>query len=328
MALLFRLFFFGCVFSFVAACNAQGCPVYVWSSSVWSSCPVACGGGTQTRQVVCKDQATGTAVENSKCTGTPPTTSQPCNTAACPPAPIPHTWVQGSGSPCSKSCGGGQQTFTPKCYRTDTNVVVDDSVCADQTKPATSGSCNTAECPTYWSSGAWSVCSAKCGPSGVQTRSVGCYYSTDDVNTATPLPDSKCSGTKPASSAACNTFACPSQQAHAHHMRASELPALVAHWLLPAHALLFSPPLVQLGNPPPIGLHAVLRAIPDRNRGRLPVNVTTAPLPRIPSAPVRSLRRLNERAKLFHARTGTARCGPIAPSPARTVRGPDSRIVR
>jgi hypothetical protein len=195
------------------ACSLQGCPVYVWSAPVWSACSVGCGGGVQTRSAAsCEDQSTGSVVSSTLCTTSAPITSQACNTDACPVAVVPHTWVQGTAGPCSAQCNSGIQTVTSSCYRTDTTpyTLIDSSTCSDQTMPPTQLTCNTQKCPTYWVSSSWSVCSQSCGPAGLQTRSVRCFYSTDNVLTATPLPDASCTGTKPATQASCNTFACPS----------------------------------------------------------------------------------------------------------------------
>ena len=171
----------------------------------------------QTQTVVCKQDGTTTTVADSFCKTTKPSTSQACNTASCPPPPPtipPHTWVQGTGSPCSKQCNGGTQTFNPQCYRTDVtpNTVIAVENCSDLQKPPTQAACNTQVCPTYWYTGSWGSCSASCGAGGVQARTVSCFYSTDDPLKATPLADSKCTASKPATQSSCNTFACPTWQ--------------------------------------------------------------------------------------------------------------------
>lgn len=54
---------------------------YSWDISAWGACSVTCGGGTQSRTAVCRDQSNA-IVADSFC-GTKPATSQACNTQSC-----------------------------------------------------------------------------------------------------------------------------------------------------------------------------------------------------------------------------------------------------
>ena len=193
-------------------CAQQGCPVYVWSAGGFGACSAACGGGTQNQTVTCKDQSTLAVVSSSLCAsaGVAPNSTRACGTATCGT----HAWVQGSASACSAVCGGGIQNYSPVCYRTDVvpNTVEPDATCADQVRPVTQSACNTAACPTYWYAGPLSACSAPCGPTGVQTRRVQCFLSTDNVLTATAQLDSACTASKPATLVPCNSNACPTWQ--------------------------------------------------------------------------------------------------------------------
>ena len=67
-----------------------------WQVGSWGGCDKTCGGGTQTREVKCKD--------NHFCPGTKPAESQACNTQACPIA-----WSTGAWGRCEeiKSCRWG-----------------------------------------------------------------------------------------------------------------------------------------------------------------------------------------------------------------------------
>jgi hypothetical protein len=80
-------------------------------------------------------------VANSSC-GTPVTT-QSCNTQSC----YTYSWSYGSWGSCSASCGGGTQTRSATCLRSD-GAAMDGSYCG--AVGPTSQSCNTAACSYTW----------------------------------------------------------------------------------------------------------------------------------------------------------------------------------
>lgn len=58
---------------------------YSWAPSAWGSCSASCGGGSQTRTIICRNNRGG-AVPNGFCrqyAGNPPVSSQTCNTHGC-----------------------------------------------------------------------------------------------------------------------------------------------------------------------------------------------------------------------------------------------------
>lgn len=111
-----------------------------------------------------------------------------------------YAWETGGWSACSTSCGGGTQTRTVTCRRSD-NVTVPDAYCNAIAKPPASQSCNTQDCYTYaWYTGSYdAACSAYCG-SGTKSRSVYCRR-----NDGTQVGDAYCSGAKPAASMSCTS---------------------------------------------------------------------------------------------------------------------------
>lgn len=104
------------------------------------------------------------------------------------------------GSVCSVPCGGGVRYLNVWCEAVDANgkdiKQVDNSLCDQSSKPASSETCNTQAC--QWITGDWSSCSAPCN-GGTQTRSATCEISLDP---------SKCLAPEPPTSQVCNTQAC------------------------------------------------------------------------------------------------------------------------
>ena len=211
------------------SCNDIPCPE--WSVSQWSECSKSCNGGTQTRNVTCKNSRVGKCPENTK-----PNTNESCNDIPCP------KWSVGQWSECSESCNGGTQIRTVTCKNSHVGK------CLENTKPNTSQPCNDIPCPE-WSVSQWSKCSKSCN-GGTQTRTVMCKNSYVGNCLEQSKPPSKqicgeiscpkwitgnwsectkscglgertrmvqCSGgsvlpckeTKPDSSEGCNDFACP-----------------------------------------------------------------------------------------------------------------------
>lgn len=111
------------------ACNTNPCKTYLWAIGAWGACSVQCGGGTQTRSVVCED-TTGAVYADSVCVaqvGAKPNTSRVCNTQTCQ---VPR-WQVGPWSECSAPCGGGTQTRTVTCVDQDSGEIIADQICLD-----------------------------------------------------------------------------------------------------------------------------------------------------------------------------------------------------
>lgn len=189
------------------SCNVQACTgTFTWNLGPYDNCTKTCGGGTQTRAVICQNQS-GTPVADASCPPPKPATTLACNTQACP-APV-YTWQVTPGI-CSVPCGGGTVTDVVVCKLNDGTTVAD-SFCNAGSKPPTTHTCNTQTCPhvyTYtWEPQPWTACSKTCG-GGIQTRSVACKR--DD---AVYVSDTLCNaGTKPPTQQACNTQTCPTSK--------------------------------------------------------------------------------------------------------------------
>ncbi|KAJ8019593.1 A disintegrin and metalloproteinase with thrombospondin motifs 6 [Holothuria leucospilota] len=118
---------------------------------------------------------------------------------------------------CSVSCGGGMQSREITCDEVvgGTQTVVDDSVCASNvgTKPDTTQSCNTVECPS-WVDGDFGPCSQSCD-TGMQSRDVECQYDGSTV------ADGLCEAEKPETTQSCNEFLCDADELCCEYIRSS-----------------------------------------------------------------------------------------------------------
>ncbi|MFO0738222.1 MAG: thrombospondin type-1 domain-containing protein [Labilithrix sp.] len=181
-------------------CNPQPCTAYSWSTSDFSTCSAACGGGTQTRAVSCVDSS-GSVVSAALCTGPAPVTSQSCNAQPCPT----YSWVTSAYSACSAACGGGIQTRDVQCAD-GTGTVVSSSLCSATIAPPSEQVCNLQPCvdPYTWTTGTYSTCTAACA-GGTQTRTVSCV----DTRNGSVVSPTLCAGAAPPTTQACNTQACP-----------------------------------------------------------------------------------------------------------------------
>lgn len=64
------------------SCGAAAVYTYSWDTGTYGTCSATCGGGTQSRLVVCK-RNDGLVVADNNCTGPKPADSISCNTQEC-----------------------------------------------------------------------------------------------------------------------------------------------------------------------------------------------------------------------------------------------------
>eukprot|EP01001_Neometanema_parovale_P009758 NODE_5_length_5289_cov_242.816492_g4_i0.p1 GENE.NODE_5_length_5289_cov_242.816492_g4_i0~~NODE_5_length_5289_cov_242.816492_g4_i0.p1 ORF type:complete len:1679 (-),score=414.19 NODE_5_length_5289_cov_242.816492_g4_i0:253-5238(-) len=179
--------------TYSAACNTHACPVNCeghWSS--WSSCDKQCGGGLSKRTytVTVAAQHGGKACSAAH----RQVQTRSCNSDPCPVNCIATI----TASACSKSCGGGQITYSRK--------VVRDAAHGGKACPAipAARACNTQACPVHCV-GAWSEmtsCTKTCG-GGEMRRTY--THSVQVAHGGTPCPTAH----NEVDIQPCNTQSCP-----------------------------------------------------------------------------------------------------------------------
>ncbi|CAL8247271.1 unnamed protein product [Lota lota] len=124
------------------ACNRGVCkPTSMWYSSPWTQCNVACGNGTQRRDIICVQKTgsdftvapAGQCAEQGK-----PVAVQECEMGACKPQ-----WFTTEWSACSRSCGKGLQMREVRCLTVDKQYSQE---CDLAPKPEQEQFCNTIPC--------------------------------------------------------------------------------------------------------------------------------------------------------------------------------------
>lgn len=92
--------------------------IYIWSYKPYSQCSQKCGGGTQTRLVLCVNKQSFEEADSNLCDiNLKPAEEQICGNEDCPP-----TWSVSEFGNCSQPCGtNGTQTRSVQCLQLSAN---------------------------------------------------------------------------------------------------------------------------------------------------------------------------------------------------------------
>uniref|UniRef100_A0A4D5S4Z2 Putative thrombospondin-like protein n=1 Tax=Ixodes scapularis TaxID=6945 RepID=A0A4D5S4Z2_IXOSC len=188
----------------VRTCNLRPCH-YRWKKKRWTPCSATCGGGSQTRTVVCVDRSERLAPErfcNSQ--------RRPKVVRHCAVHPCPFIWKTSDWSECSQTCGEGFQKRAVTCHkvnpygwadprpRHNAQRRHDDAAphnkraahyCTPHDRPATTRPCMVGHCGdgVFWRPGPWTPCSTSDGPRKQKRQR------TDHDNTGKRVNNSHCS---------------------------------------------------------------------------------------------------------------------------------------
>ncbi|XP_077310834.1 A disintegrin and metalloproteinase with thrombospondin motifs 18 isoform X2 [Lithobates pipiens] len=195
-------------------CNTQHCPAY-WIASDWSACSASCGGGEQTRSVLCVHRtAQGEElVGHSHCPVSTPIQVQKCHIQDCPAE-----WSTGPWSQCSRSCGKGIRKREVYCRSVNFEKykILPADLCPASSKPESTESCMLARCQKndklQWVISAWTECSTTCGP-GVRKRELKCGEK-DIHGKIVTVPQRRCRSVRKVTvplEQPCNNKPCPVQ---------------------------------------------------------------------------------------------------------------------
>uniref|UniRef100_A0A8C5FCX4 A disintegrin and metalloproteinase with thrombospondin motifs 2-like n=1 Tax=Gadus morhua TaxID=8049 RepID=A0A8C5FCX4_GADMO len=138
---------------------------------------------------------------------------------SCPPSAVDnrlpddtglYQWALKKWSECSQPCGAGKQYTRFGCRRKADGKMVQRVLCSNVSKPrAISRWCNTQACPTAsWVLAHWSACSASCGQSGYETRSVRCQQASTGGQQRS-VSSRLCTEERPAGRRPCGRVPCP-----------------------------------------------------------------------------------------------------------------------
>ncbi|CAL1536083.1 unnamed protein product [Lymnaea stagnalis] len=174
---------------------------YEWRISGLTECTHSCGGGAQRTVVVCIDIFSQAVVTDENCRHLikPEVLTLTCNKRPCPAV-----WTPGPWTPCTVTCGKGEQTRIVTCQARVSptlNLTMPVETCDNQDQLPSRQLCNSNPCSS-WRVGNWSSCSAGCGDAQ-RSRDVDCVDTANNVVT-----DEMCKELKPISEERCNLGEC------------------------------------------------------------------------------------------------------------------------
>uniref|UniRef100_K1QGM7 Thrombospondin type-1 domain-containing protein 4 n=1 Tax=Magallana gigas TaxID=29159 RepID=K1QGM7_MAGGI len=151
----------------------QAVPCYKWASGRWSQCPVECGEGKQTREVVCYGTNTNTDPRRSCLQRDKPDTERSCQSRRT----CYGTWFSGPWEKCNATCGSGYQNRDVVCIQNTGSgrfTIVSDYSCTWSDKPENVKPCQSEQaCGPQWFMSNWGECSVTCGK-GRKSRDIQC----------------------------------------------------------------------------------------------------------------------------------------------------------
>jgi hypothetical protein len=119
------------------SCNVVACRSYSVFEGPWGECNQTCGGGIQSREVVCIDDLGNTAPSQTCSNFATFSNQRACNMQAC----SGYYWDVPSWNFCNAPCSGGKRFRDTICKQNSS--VVDETFCSSSLAPVSESLCNT-----------------------------------------------------------------------------------------------------------------------------------------------------------------------------------------
>jgi hypothetical protein len=172
-------------------------------------CSANCGGGVLGRHFFCRDTQADNVMADAFCFANPKGKVKPADTAVCRERACDEVFLEVTRGACSKTCGGGTQSYQSMCMSAKGKLAEDQTLCSDAVFPPEQRPCNEQACPDLYLEplyDQWPRSAASCA-AVAQTRQLNCLDKAGGSRRSLPL--SVCTAAKTDDSAGKRMYSPP-----------------------------------------------------------------------------------------------------------------------